>query len=133
MERRIYALDRIEELSPTLENSPQPAEEQIKKWLDDDGLSIWLPSPDAETQSVKIHLSGYALSHFQAHPIHPTQAITEESNGDYLLTLEIRDLTGLMLLLRRFSSDVEVLEPEDLRHQMIADLQESLSRYHPKE
>ncbi len=129
MDCRIYALRRIENLAPSLETGPQPDEEQIKRWLDDDGLSIWLPGSDAEVQTVKIRLSGYALAYYPENPIHPSQVISELSEENCLLTLQVRDLTGVMLLLRRFTPDIEVLEPESLRNQMIEDLNEALARY----
>ena len=129
MDRRIYALSRIADLAPSLEAVPSPGDEQIKKWLNDDGLSIWLPGSDAEIQTVKVRLSGYALIYYPENPIHPSQVISEVSEESCLLTLRVRDLTGVMLLLRRFTPDIEVLEPESLRNQMIEDLNEARARY----
>lgn len=63
---------------------------------------------------------------------HASQEITALADGDIHFTVSIKDLMELKAWVLSFGWYAEILEPEDLRQELIADLEKMLALYRTK-
>lgn len=62
---------------------------------------------------------------------HPEQHGRWLTDGSFELQVPFGKDRELLMEIRRYGADVEVLEPENLRHRLVKSLQQSLERYQP--
>jgi predicted DNA-binding transcriptional regulator YafY len=60
---------------------------------------------------------------------HPKQKITEETNGELILELPFTDIRELSMDILRQGRHVEVLEPRELRDEVISEFRAVLKKY----
>ena len=77
----------------------------------------------------KALFSKAAALHLGERPLSDTQTISEQDDGRMLITANIQDTSELRWWLHGFGSQVEVLQPEYIRHEMIKTIQASMKRY----
>jgi predicted DNA-binding transcriptional regulator YafY len=63
---------------------------------------------------------------------HPQQRTTEQTDGSQILAVPLTDIRELSMVLLRQGRHVEVLEPKELRDEVVNELQTALKNYGQK-
>jgi len=81
------------------------------------------------TIAFKALFSKAAALHLGERPLSDTQTMGVQDDGRMLITASIQDTSELRWWLHGFGSQVEVLQPEYIRNEMIKTIQASMKRY----
>ncbi len=128
-ERRVYHLSRMKNLVSLSAKGGGPSEEQIAKWVQDEQEGIWLLGEGEAETVVEMRVTGYARNHVAERPIANYQKVLSDDGSECVLQVKVKGLTELMLWVRRFGPDVEILKPLPFREQCLADLKTALANY----
>ena len=60
---------------------------------------------------------------------HPEQRVNHLLDGSYQLEVPYSDQTELLMDILKYGDDVEIISPDDLRHQLIESLNKSIQKY----
>ena len=60
---------------------------------------------------------------------HPDQKVQEEIDGSYILEIPYSDERELVGDILRFGADVEIIEPQTLRHGVLESIKKTLKNY----
>jgi len=77
----------------------------------------------------KALFSKAAALHLSERPLSDDQTMAAQDDGRVLITANIKDTSELHWWLHSFGSQVEVLQPEHIRNEMIKTIQASMKRY----
>lgn len=102
----------------------RPADFEMERYVSD----IW-GIEDGPLMSVKVRFSKPVAGLARETVWHPTQTITEESDGAVLLTMETRGKNELARWLAGYGGTVQVLEPAELREAVLGLGQAIVGRY----
>ena len=125
---RVYAMDRILSMTPTGERFRMP------KDFDVDGLfeasyGIY-PPEDEPPVLVTIRTTPREAAYLRDLPIHPSQVyLGEDADGRSRFVFRVIPNPDLVMELCKRGSRLEVLSPESLRQQVIAELRNALEMY----
>ena len=101
-----------------------PDDFDAKKFFDSDIFCF-----DEDKEIIKLKFAPHAKNYITERGWFPQQKVNELKDGSVTLTFE-SDINMIITgWIRGFGPDVEVLEPEELRQQMIQDLKNSLKQY----
>lgn len=122
---RTFKLDRIRRAivrGETFEPRPLDIDQLIARaWGIDWG--------DEDTQRIVLRFSPHAATRVMESVYHPTEQKVFEKDGSLLWTAEIGTLREIKSWIRGWSYEAEVLEPQSLREEIIADLRAVLDLY----
>lgn len=126
---RVYALDRIERLSPAGGIAWMPNAYADPNIYFNDIIGVSIPE-NAVLQNIRLRFSAYRAPYLLTKPLHPSQRlIALHSDGSAELEWRLIPNPELRTILLGFGPDVEVLSPPELREEMAAQLSEALERY----
>ena len=110
---RIYGLDRITEIKPEPGKTfKQPSVSPKEYFRNIIGVTRF---EDTEPEKIRLKFSKQQAPYVLSQPIHESQLV-EETTGDYtIISLNVHTSPELEILLLGWGSEVEVLEPEQLR------------------
>ncbi|MBW6461210.1 MAG: WYL domain-containing protein [Bacteroidales bacterium] len=110
---RIYGLDRITEIKPEPgKKFKQPSVSPKEYFRNIIGVTRF---EDTEPEKIRLKFSKQQAPYVLSQPIHESQLV-EETTGDYtIISLNVHTSPELEILLLGWGSEVEVLEPEQLR------------------
>jgi len=113
---RIYGLDRITDIKPEpgkkFRNPSTPPKEYFRNIV---GVTRF---EDTEPEKIRLRFSKQQAPYVLSQPLHESQVV-EEANEEYtIITLNVHTSPELEILLLGWGSEVEVLEPEQLRKQI---------------
>lgn len=115
---RTFKLERIERVEITKENFIIPSDFDPYRLLRG-AWGIWY-SDENESEHVKLLFNPHAAGRIRENCWHPTEKITPLEDGSLIWEADIAEPREMMPWLRGWGSEVEVLEPEDIR-QLVAD------------
>ena len=119
------ALDRIQELKTStwgyVENTSFAPQEYFKDVI---GVSV---RQDAEPVDVILRFAGKRFPYVKTKPIHPSQEIVDEKKG--IVKIHVKLNKELKQQIFSFMPQVTVLEPQELREEIIKDIRYDLSFY----
>lgn len=125
---RSIAFDRVLEMSTTKQKfSPPKGFSAEKYYANNIGIFV---DEDRKPQKVRIRVYGRQVDYLRTLPLHPTQeeVLTrhqEYSDFQYRVCLTPELSTHLLAM----GADVEVLEPQELREEIIRELEKCLNKY----
>jgi predicted DNA-binding transcriptional regulator YafY len=123
----IFGLDRIEKVNITkyvsfVENNTQ----WDTYFRDVIGLSVIEQNP---VEKVLFRATPTLSKYIHSRPIHHSQKVISEDEKGWVFQLNIRKNIELLAELRRFGAGLEVLEPKDLRAEMLAEWEKAAGLY----
>ena len=110
-----FKLSRIERVSTTMEPFDPPAAFDSHKMLQH-AWGIWHSNREPET--VRLQFTAYVAPYVKETVWHPEQTIQELPEGGCIWQAEIAEWREMLPWVRGWGSDVEVLEPEELRKEL---------------
>jgi predicted DNA-binding transcriptional regulator YafY len=123
-EIRTFAVDRIEEIGATERRFRIPKSFDFESYT---ASSFGVVAEPASTVRVRFD-AGWAL-YVEEHSWHPSQEIEPEEDGSVVLTMEVGPSTELRGWILSFGAGAQVLEPEELRNELVGELERTLARY----
>ena len=126
LQLRIYALDRISELSTTEDLFEMPDDFSPQDYFSE---YFGVLTTDTPMAHVVIRAYGYTPNYLRTLPLHHSQreVATAESYADF--TFDIRPTHDFMSQLLSHGAGIEVLSPPDVREQMRQKFAEGIKRY----
>ena len=120
-----YALDRIESFKPSSVEFKANDIANFDTYFDDViGVS---KGEDGKVECIRLKFASDRFPYIKRKPIHKLQKVVDEANGIIELNLIVnKELESRIL---SYGPQVEVLEPESLRRQIIEKIQENLKKY----
>jgi predicted DNA-binding transcriptional regulator YafY len=123
---RSFRIDRFKSIQKVGERFNRDPEFALNKYL---GPSWRVYRGNEEVSKVKIMVYPPAARLFRETRYHETQELEELEDGKLSCTLTVYDSPEFRSWLLGWGSQVEVLEPAELREEIKEELQESLGRY----
>lgn len=124
---RTRKLDRIERIEMTDEPFVVPPSFDPNALLAG-AWGIWFDEDDQPT-TVKLRFSHFVARRVQETRWHPSQRVEADDEGRILWTAEVDALQEMLPWIRGWGADCEVLEPAELRNQMIGEVRLLMKRY----
>lgn len=108
-----FALDRIEAVSHMLgEYKPKPAGLDFDEYFDD---VVGVTIPKGKVEHIVMHVAPDRYPYIKNKPLHPSQ---HNYNKEFRVTIDVIPNNELIALLLSFGSQLEVLEPQNVREMM---------------
>ncbi|MFP8870289.1 MAG: WYL domain-containing protein [Myxococcota bacterium] len=125
-EIRTFAIDRIVEIEATDKSF------EVAPSFDFDTFVSSAFGVISETPvAVRIRFDSDWKNHVMEHTWHPSQKITELPDGGLELTMEVGGTTEVRNWVMSFGAGAEVIEPSELRADVITELERVTARYSP--
>lgn len=125
-EVRMFVPGRIRSLRETGVRVQRPADFRIEDYLD---VSFRAVRGSGATQRVRLRFAPEAARYVRERTWHPTQRLRERRDGSLELTLRVNHLLEVKRWVLSYGAACEVLEPEELREEICAELHRNLKRY----
>lgn len=121
-----YPLDRIESIEELTDN----AESSDINWQDyfDDIIGVSYRNDQSLTK-IKMKFSDTRISYVLTKPIHSSQKVIKDQNGNSLIEIEVVPNRELVQVILSFGPDIEILEPAFLRDEIKQKIKEMTSLY----
>jgi proteasome accessory factor B len=126
-EVRMFAPGRVRGLEETGASFSRPDDFRIEDYLA--GSMAVLRGDEGEAYRVRLRFAGAAARYVAERTWHSSQAIEEQPDGSLVLGLELSHLREVERWALSWGSECEVLEPEELRDRVRAELEHSASHY----
>lgn len=123
-EVRLFHLERMSNLQVLGSPFELPLDFSVETYLGD-SLGVFR----GERQKVKIRFSPQMARWVKAKTWHPSQKLTEGGDGSLILELTVAGLEEVRNWVLSFGASAEVLEPEELRLQLKAEVEEMKKLY----
>lgn len=123
-EIRTFAVDRILEIEATRRAFETRSDFDFEAFVAS-AFGVISETPVA----VRIRFDKEWKSHVMEHTWHPSQKVAEQGDGGLELTMEVGGTTEIRNWVMSFGAGAEVLEPESLREDVIAEIERVAARY----
>ncbi|MBN1349947.1 WYL domain-containing protein [candidate division KSB1 bacterium] len=124
-ERRIFAVNRILAIERTGITFEPPEDLSIDQILKD-SFNIMC---GGDIYHVKLKFSPYQARWIRERQWHKTQRLTELDSGGLIFEMDVQGLSDVKRWVMQYGAEVEVLEPEELRREIIREIGEMTARY----
>jgi predicted DNA-binding transcriptional regulator YafY len=111
----IFKIERIENIQETSETYTIPADFDANEYLS----AAWDISVEGDVKTVKLKFKPVVARIIQESMWHPSQVLETRKDGSVLMTLNVMDTMEFFRWLLRWGDDVEVLEPPEIRDEVI--------------
>lgn len=122
-----YALDRIQNFNVEEDVAYIPNKEVDFEHYFDDVFGVTIPPSDVEKIRVLLQFSKKQYPYIVSKPLHHSQEIVDAENR--ILAVEVRPTYEFTQLILSFGFDVQVLEPEPFKQEILANLRRNLQNY----
>lgn len=123
---RVYALDRMKELTETEKPFRLPKDFKADKFFENQfGVDRRL----TEAEKIRIKVNAYDANYMRTLPIHESQIETERNDKFSIFTYRVAPTYDFIQELRKFGATLEVLEPAHLREEYAADIALQHAKY----
>lgn len=112
---RNFKIERIEAIQVTGESYTIPSDFDANKYFD----SSWGIIVEGEAKTIKLKFDPGIARIFEETIWHPSQMLKRQKDGSLLMTLQVMDTVELYSWILSWGDRVEVLEPEELREDII--------------
>jgi predicted DNA-binding transcriptional regulator YafY len=128
-EPRVYALDRMHELTETDQSFRLPKSFRADKFFENQfGIDRRL----TKAEHIRIRVNAYDANFMRTLPIHESQREIERTDEYSIFAFRLAPTYDFIQELRKFGSTLEVLEPEELRKQFAEDASHGVEMYFPE-
>ncbi|MBD3338110.1 MAG: WYL domain-containing protein [Candidatus Lokiarchaeota archaeon] len=124
-ELRIFALNRILSLTETDVDFYKPSDFDIDNFLQNCFGII----RDDKTHHVKLKFTPYQSRWIRERQWHKTQQLTDLADGSLLLEMDVQGLDDVKRWVLQYGGEVEVVEPEELKSEVINEMEKLKSIY----
>jgi predicted DNA-binding transcriptional regulator YafY len=114
-ELRIFKVERIEAIELTNETYTIPADFDANKYFS----AAWGIVAEGEEQMVKLKFSPEIARLIEETIWHPSQVLEKQADGSVIMTLKVFYTYELVTWILGWGEKVEVLEPPELRQEML--------------
>lgn len=122
-----YALDRIQNFNVEEDVAYIPNKEVDFEHYFDDVFGVTISPSDVEKIRVLLQFSKKQYPYIVSKPLHHSQEIVDAENR--ILAVEVRPTYEFTQLILSFGFDVQVLEPEPFKQEILANLRRNLQNY----
>lgn len=123
---RVYALDRMKELTETEKPFRLPKDFKADKFFENQfGVDRRL----TEAEKIRIKVNAYDANYMRTLPIHESQIETERNDKFSIFIYRVAPTYDFIQELRKFGATLEVLEPAHLREEYAADIALQHAKY----
>ena len=126
-EPRIYALDRIHQLSATGDTFKMPSDWSAEQYFD--GCFGIIADQDINKQTVKLKVSADQAKYFRDLPLHQSQEEIERNDDFSIFQYYLRPTFDFEQEILHSGEEVKVLEPQWLRNEMRGRIERMLDLY----
>ena len=122
---RTYGLDRIKSIESSQKNyidSGFDPQEYFKN-------TVGLIAPTTDPPMIKLAFSKHQAQYIITQPIHESQQIIEEKDEEIIFQFRLHPTYEFKALVLGFGSDVRVIEPKELKEEIIQALESCLGNY----
>ena len=123
---RVYALDRVRELSPTDEPYKMPRSFKATEFFQD---YFGVDRRYEKAEKVVIRVNANTANYLRTLPLHESQREKTRDDNYSIFTYDIAPTYDFIQELRKQGSNLEVLEPQWLRDDFTRDHQQALEMY----
>jgi len=125
---RTFKIERIESIETSLENYVIPADFDANEFLG----SSWGIAVYGEVKTVKLRFNPEIARIMEETVWHPSQVVERQKDGSVILTLKVTVTDELCFWILSWGEKVKVLEPEELRQDIIKTAKAMLDVYSEK-
>jgi predicted DNA-binding transcriptional regulator YafY len=129
-EIRNFKLDRLTEVATETLKFQKPADFNLQDHLKD---SLGIFHTTGEPKTVRIRFAATVARYVQEHHWHASQKLRPQKDGSLILELQLASLEEVKSWIQSFGPNAIVLEPEELREEVIAELEANLLVYQREE
>ena len=126
-EPRIYALDRIRQLSTTGDTFKMPRDWSAEQYFD--GCFGIIADQDIDKQTVTLRVTANQAKYFRDLPLHHSQEEIERNDDFSIFQYYLRPAFDFQQEILLNGEEVEVLEPQWLRNEMRGRIEQMLNLY----
>ncbi|MCK8825703.1 helix-turn-helix transcriptional regulator [Fuchsiella alkaliacetigena] len=119
-EVKVFRIDRIKEIEVTEDEFKYPDDFSLKDYLGD----AWGVERRKETLEVKVKFKEKLARWIKGNKYHPSQEVEELPDGSLLVTVETCSKNEIKKWILGFGKYAEVLAPESLKEEIIAEIEE---------
>ena len=130
-EIRNYKVNRIESaLVKSLKQTVKPKDFDLDQYLEN-AFGIYVK--EGPEQTARVRFSPTVARYVEEHEWHPSQSLTKNRDGSLTAEFRLRALEEFKSWIQSFGPHAVVLEPEELRDEIVQDLEKTLAAYGVKE
>lgn len=127
--QRTFKIERIERIHLTDETYVIPPDFDANVYLG----SSWGIVVEGEVKTIRLKINAPEIARMMKETIwHPSQVLEKQSDGSVIMTLRVTYTVELYSWILGWGDKVEVLEPEELRQDIIETAKAMLDVYHEK-
>ena len=126
-EIRNFKLDRMSEVALETLKFQKPADFDLRDHLKD---SLGIFHTAGEPKTVRIRFEAAVAQYVQEHHWHDSQKLKPQNDGTLIMEMQLATLEEVKSWIQSFGKNAVVLEPEELRQEIIKDLETNLQAYH---
>ncbi len=123
-EIRMFALDRVKDLSRTDESFDMPDDFNVQEFMKS-SFGVF----QGETTKVKIWFSPDAAGYIKEKTWHESQAIIDQDDGSIIFEAEVAGTDEIKFWIMSWGAKSMVLEPESLKEEIMSEAEAVLERY----
>lgn len=127
-DNRIYALDRIKLIRPSISQYISLQEKELKKYFDQVvGVSVLR---DRQVEKIRIEVYGLQVHYFKTKPLHLSQKIIQEEADKAIIEIDVIVNYELISELISYHTSIKVLSPESVKSEIARIVQKLFELYH---
>lgn len=127
---RVYALDRVKELSPTATHFKCPSDANARAYFFDCyGIEHNTADYDVETIKLKVYNTHHKCDYLRSLPLHHSQRELERNKDYSIFELKVFPTYDFLQELLSHGNEIEVLEPKWVRDEMKEKISNMLKLY----
>ncbi len=126
-DNRVYALDRIKDITPSISPYVELEKASAKKYFDQVvGVSV---IKERQVEKVVFEVYGIQIDYFKSKPLHPSQKLLRQETGQATFQIEVIINYELMSELMSYHMNLKVTSPTTLVSEMKRIIREMKDRY----
>ena len=91
--------------------------------------TIGVISPQGQPPEIRFAVKKRQAQYLITQPLHESQNIAEENDTEIIFTLKVHPTYELMTILMGYGADLRILEPENIKKDLIETLKKTLKKY----
>jgi predicted DNA-binding transcriptional regulator YafY len=126
---RTFKIERIEYAELTTESYTIPTDFDANEFFD----SSWGIVVEGEVKTIKLRIEDREIMRIMSETVwHPSQVLEKQNDGSMIMTLRVTDTVDLYSWILGWGEKIEVLEPEELREEVMNTAKKMMEIYQKK-